>query len=280
MLARVMRVHVSKKCNGDLQMEEVLEPPPVVREIDFGAAHLPQKDCHQFVRAGKSLIDRGFVTEGTGAISSRLLASLPLCDYSEGTYWARLRKTYKGNALREAKKAEKLGFFCEEFSWRQYIPDVHEIHTSKDERGGMPMSDFYNKSIVELGGAPTQAIPVKQAKCEQHWGRYFGVFARIDGYMQGEVQTNQKLLAYIYFIRHGDCGRYSLIIGHGSFLKQNIISLLHLNIVSRILKREYGFIGLNHLMYHQWVMKKEGLQFWKKKFLFEPTFWRHPNLGW
>ncbi|OEF96831.1 hypothetical protein [Desulfuribacillus alkaliarsenatis] len=188
-------------------------------------------------------------------------------------YIQKVKKKNKGSALRHAKKSERKGYICKPFAYDLFIPDIVEINHSKEMRCGRPMTEQYRRSIDELGGAPEKYIDVKLPNCPVHYDMWWGVFQPLTGYKQGDIVTNEKLLGYIRLRRNGNYALYAQILGHGEYLKQGIMYYLHFDIMRSIsdLKNIYTK-GLEHLIYAGFYQGKEGLQQWKKKMLFEPTY--------
>lgn len=197
---------------------------------------------------------------------------IPFSDRFDFAAWEqRIGKFGKGARLRQKRKAEKLGFVCKPFAWRLHIPDVHEINHSKDERSGGPMRGGYLRSIEEMGGAPTQKFEVALPRCNNHWNLMFGAFKQIDGYMQGEVVTNEKLIAYISLRRTGDVVLYSQILGHGNYLNEGALILLHHEVIRWLSENTAeASIGLRYVIYGGAQNGGQSLYRWKRQAGFKP----------
>jgi hypothetical protein len=183
-----------------------------------------------------------------------------------------LKQFSKGFQLREIKRAVKLGLYCKPFAWKLHIPDIHEINHSKTSRSGGEMRGSYLRSIEEMGGAPDRHYPVVPPACNNHWSVSFGAFEQREGYVQGSVTTNEKLLAYISLRRTGDIALYSQILGHADFLQKGIMMLLHMDVLAWLSKKEVPAVqGLKFLMYGGAANGGQPLYSWKRKAGFRPA---------
>ena len=100
-----------------------------------------------------------------------------------------------------------------------------------------------------------------------------GVFKKEEGYKQGHIETNEKLLGFITMIRDGDYLQYSWIIGHGDYLNDGIMIFLHLNILEKIVFNKecsYGQ-GIKYIFYAGHYSGNDTLIKWKEKLFFSPT---------
>lgn len=186
------------------------------------------------------------------------------------SYLGAMRKVHKGAALRQSRKADKEGFHCKQFAWKNHIPDVVDINTSMDVRSGGVMKEAYNRGVEEMGGAPTREHKIDEPVCPAHHTYCWGVFKPEEGYKQGEIVTNEKLIAYIKFKRNGNFALYTSILGHGDFLQFGIMHRLHLTIMEWIFTNPNNYMtGLEYVAYGAIDSGTEGLQQWKKRALFE-----------
>ena len=188
-------------------------------------------------------------------------------------YIARAKRRYKGNVLRDARKSDQQGYICKPFVRELFIPDIVAINHSKEERSGGPMKETYLRSVEDMGGAPKKPVELKPPECPVHYDCWWGVFSPEPGYKQGDVVTDERLLAYIDLRRVGNFALYSLILGHGDYLKYGIMYRLHFTILEWLCNNKDRYAhGLDHLVYAGYYQGGEGLQLWKKKTLFEPAY--------
>lgn len=183
-----------------------------------------------------------------------------------------VKKSQKGNRIRLIKKARAIGYTCDFFNKRQYIPDIVEINTSKDVRSGGKMPSNYLKTVEDLGGYPQRAFNYTRPQCFLHYDVWIGVFKNEDGYRQGNITTNKKLVGYIHLRRLGEICAYSLFLGHGDYLNDGVMNLLHHHTVEWILNRKDSMvIGLKYLMYGGINHGGEGRKDWKRREGFKPA---------
>lgn len=198
-----------------------------------------------------------------------LAAVLPLKNYTcFPAFRNHIKKLYKGNVIRDARRAEREGFICGRFHPRTFAPDIVDIHHSAPERQGKPMKPHYLKSLEQVGGMPTKAYILKPPACGVHHDIYYGIFKPEAGYSLGPVTTNKKLIGYIKLNRRGNFAFYSMIIGHADFLKYGIMYALHFHIVDEILGRQRN--SLHYIIYAGFEQGTDGLKLWKKKAGFVP----------
>lgn len=183
---------------------------------------------------------------------------------------ARVGTSRRGRVTREIQKARRLGYTTKRFAKALYVPDMWEIHQSKDLRGGKPMRESYQKTIEEMGGAPRQPLEPPPPQCPLHDKCFWGVFKPEEGHKQGDVTTNERLVGYISLWSYGSHAWYSRIMGHGEHLSSGIMYLLHFSVVEDFLARpqprpEYLFYGA-----FRSGPKSGTLTEWKRRCLFEP----------
>ncbi|TCO80310.1 hypothetical protein EV699_11588 [Plasticicumulans lactativorans] len=194
-------------------------------------------------------------------------------DVASFTAWeAHIRKSFsKGERLREKRKAISQGYYVKQYASRLFIPDICDINHSKPERSGGAMRGAYLRSVEEMGGAPKVRYEVKRPACPYHWGLTFGTFISDPGHMQGSVQVDERLVAYISLRRIGDLVIYSQILGHGDHLKQGVLVLLHHEVIQWVSEQRDDLTrGLRFIMYGGAQNGGEFLFNWKRRSGFTP----------
>ncbi|HTV71951.1 MAG TPA: hypothetical protein VMF90_25750 [Rhizobiaceae bacterium] len=210
--------------------------------------------------------------------STRVLAVLDLPRF--GTfdgYLEQIKKTGpKPMALRNFRKAENAGFHCKQINPLNYVPDIFEVNHSKGERQGGLMREPYNYSIEQLGGVPREFKEVKAPADPLHNDYWWGVFEPAPGHQQADgIVTDERLVGYIMLERNGNFARYRHILGHGSYLDQGVMYLLHFSVVRWLYETQPDF---KYIIYAGWTElpskqdSRPGLTRWKKKTLFEPAY--------
>lgn len=208
---------------------------------------------------GKSLLEAGYVSEAPSAAPKIVSAAVSL-QASFGELRAKISKRYKGNFLREAKKAQAVAIFglFEPSAWAE---DIEAINKSLPERCGRPMRAAYHRTAYELRGA--YAKEPSDKACASHWSIWYGVFFN--------CEPGAKLVAYCQLRRCGELCLYSTVLGHGQHLGEGAMPYMHLEILKEIDLGGRLFEGLKWLMYAGWNDGGEGLQLWKKKAGFDPV---------
>jgi len=198
-------------------------------------------------------------------------AHLDLRGLSYDDYVRQARHKYKGNSVRDALKAQRLGFYAKLFPYALHVPDVYDINHSLDVRCGRPMSEAYRRGVEELGGWPQGHMAWAEPECPLHYDIWWGCFTREPGHRQGEVVTDERLVGYIRLRRIGNVCHYGQILGHGDFLRHGIMFLLHFEIMRWILDPRLPCAqGIEHLFYAGYFQGTSGLRFWKTKLLMAP----------
>ena len=197
---------------------------------------------------------------------------LPMAEAWDFDAWEKAIKPLSGgNRLREKRKAIELGYTVRPFEYAQYVPDIHEINHSKEVRSGGPMRGSYQRSVEEMGGAPTCLHPVRMPTCPHHWGLMFGVFRPAPGRTQGEVVVDDQLVGYISLRRVGGVALYSQILGHGDYLQDFVLVLLHHEIIRWLSGEREGLArDLEYVMYGGAESGGESLLQWKRRAGFRP----------
>jgi len=213
----------------------------------------------------RNIIEGGYV--GIGRPGREVIAYIDL-HTNYGDYINEVKKYCKGNVIRDARKAD--GYVSHVFEAANFIPDMHEINHSKEVRCGRPMAENYRRSVEEMGGAPSEWKEIKRPGCPVHWRWLWGIFKPEVGYKQGDLIVDEKLLGYISLYRSGNYAQYSMLLGHGDYLKDGIMYRLHFAVMEWLLGDDPDTDGLDFLWYCNWPNFLGGLLLWKKKAGFKP----------
>lgn len=247
-----------------------------VRTIDllYGKLGCSQQEiCQKYRSQFKKRMVNRYVTESTPFRGQFQSAVIDLTGFNYENYITLVKKVHKGAALRQSKKADHAGYYCKRFVWKNFIPDIVEINNSEEVRSGGKMSAAYRRSVEEMGGVPEKLASLRKSLCTVHCTHCWGIFKACPGYRQGDVITDEKLLAYIKFKRQGSLAIYTSILGHGDYLRYGIMYRLHYAIMEWIGQNLTGTLeGLKYLMYGAINSGETGLQQWKKRALFEGTY--------
>jgi len=191
-------------------------------------------------------------------------ALLSTQDYSHDEYLQSLRKIHKGNAVRDMQKAKAAGFFCAPFRYEVWLNDIEDINTSKETRQGRQMTSSYQRQAHELGQQSVSLTASNIPTTYECYRQMFGVFKYEANRNQANIMVNQRLCGYISLLHCKELAVYSQIIGHGDYLREGIMYLLHSYVSS------YVWHNAKYIMYGAHTSGTDGLKMWKKRMRFEP----------
>jgi len=177
--------------------------------------------------------------------------------------------------LRHAKQACNKGYRVEFFNERNHSPDMVAIHRSKKIRSFGLMTDAFSVSVDRFGGLPSDFLRPVVPACHCHWDLMLGVFIPNYDYKQGSLVTDKQLVAYARLHRTGNMLAYRGFIGHGKFVRDGVMKLLHVHIMKWVLDAindggDPRVIGVQNIAHGTIERGNQGLFFWKKKALFAP----------
>jgi hypothetical protein len=193
-----------------------------------------------------------FADDGSAHRQKRFTPMMIAVDeFSDFDKWeACIKKFGKGARLRQKRKAVERGYYVKAFPWKLFIPDVHAANVSKEVRSGGAIRANLIRSIEDMGGSPDRPYQLVEPRCTNHWAMTFGVFRKEPGHMQGTVRVDERLVGYVSLRRTGEFALYAQILGHGDYLDDGILTLLHHEIIRWIsANREGNARGLNYVMY-------------------------------
>ncbi len=168
------------------------------------------------------------------------ISLLPIAIFSNGEEYLTL-VSGKNSAAYFSRRCTKLNYTFHKLNPNMFINDIFEINTSSSERQGRTMDESYLIKVEEW-----------QHDEENKW---FGIYS-----LEG------KLVAYAWTYEVGEIALINRILGHGDYLKDNIMFLLMTNIVSY-------YIALNKtkfIMYDTFGKVENGLVMFKKRIGFKP----------
>lgn len=148
-------------------------------------------------------------------------------------------------ARKRADRARRLGYLFTDIDRSRFNDDIHEINTSMAERQGRPMSAGY---LERHNHGPLPSYP-----CARHRVHTYGV-------LHGE-----RLRAYLTVYRCGDLCLVSMILGHGDYLRDDIMYLL----AGGLVEAQAG--GGGFLFYNSHDSGTDGLRYYKERVGFRPT---------
>jgi len=219
-------------------------------------------------------------------------------------YFTSVKKIARKSAIYPARLAGRKGYFTSPFFQSCYIDDYLDINVSSAKRQGKEMSPSYLRSdsrwenyeiegtedVIELNKEryPENAEFFDNFKGTHDWGLHFGSFFPEEGHKQGNFQTNQMLVGYLYVRRFGDVASYSYIIGHSDHLRNGIMYQMHFDLIELLFNTDNEFFnGIKYIFYsghyqgeNRDGIKTWGLRRWKEKLLFKPINLQAPIISW
>jgi len=168
-------------------------------------------------------------------------------------YLKAIKKIHKGSTYYALRKAEKEEFVCKPFNLLANIENMIEINTSKPIRQGRPMDSFYS-SEDKYRKFYKKFKEQSPDACPFHYDVLFGCF------------SGDKVVGYIRLRRMGNFVQYAQLLGHGDYLKDGIMYLLHFHVMKWIFENT----DAKYLWYSWWNRGKGGVIMWKRKVGFEP----------
>lgn len=239
-------------------------------DLDYHPASFCPEPCSRIIGGVEKTFANYFLFEGGEQQPARFTPMLiDLKEFETAADWFTTRPaTYR----HQIKKSQTAGFFVAPFHMRNHSLDVFEINTSKETRSGGAIRSNLTKSLEELGGLPVIETKLGALKCSRHWRQTFGVFEPIPGYVQGELVTDRRLLAYISVVRYGELAVFAQILGHGDYLEFGVVNFLIGDFIERAMTEPWGRgSGLRYLMYGGAQNGGEGLFNFKRRTGFVPS---------
>lgn len=158
--------------------------------------------------------------------------------------WAEAHRT----ARKRAARAERLGYAVATYDRSRYLDDEFAINTSLERRQGRPMTAGYRE----------RPAASDVWSCPRHRVTAYGVFE----------PERFRLVAYAFIYRAGDLALVSQILGHGDYLRDDVMYLLMrgvLEVEADLLEVEAG----GFLVYNRHDSGTAGLRFFKERIGFE-----------
>jgi predicted O-methyltransferase YrrM len=197
-------------------------------------------------------------------------------------YEKKCRKIHSGNAVRDALKAARKGYYSKFFNPRVFVGDIVAVNTSAPERQGGPMAQHYFQSVSERGGYPLSVEPELPPTQPLLWMRHWGIFRKAPGHRQGEIVVDEELLAYCILRRCSEFLIYSTFLGNWHHLRDGVTYKMHLDLAKSILHQQSiapdepgadpALRSSRYLFYARYYTQGDGLLMWKKRMLFRPGY--------
>jgi|TARA_R110002126_G_scaffold225953_1_gene370707 hypothetical protein len=173
------------------------------------------------------------------------------------------------NVVRDFDISKNKKYIFEEFTYKNYIPDICEINKSTLKRKSK-LNKYYLRTVEEMGGYPKIEAPIENPACSLHNTRWYGVFRYLKKYKQGSIETNKKLIAYCGVARDGELSCVTFLFGHTDYLRDGVMFYLLINIIKSLSRLKNKPRCLQYWSLSS-ALEKGGLVPWKKRMLFEPA---------
>ena len=173
---------------------------------------------------------------------------LSLIDLTKINSFSDYEQSVRGKDYVSAKftRCKNRGYTFREIDRNQHFDDIFEINNSAVMRQGKKMNENYIKKTNWYE--------------PEEFTEYYGVFNK-DG----------KLVSYIHILFADEVVFIFKLLGHDSFLKDNIMYLMIYNTIERIFnKKENSYKNLKYIIYDSFFTNSEGLAFFKRRFRFSP----------
>lgn len=168
------------------------------------------------------------------------ISLLPIDQFSkEEDYLASVNG--KNSAAYFSRRCSKMGYAFRAFNPNDQIDAIYEINTSSTERQGREMDESYK---VKVNDWPSDEV-----------NQWFGIFT-----------AEGKLVAYVWTYYVGEMVLINRILGHGDYLKDNVMYLIMTSVVSECVKSD----EINFVMYDTFGKVENGLVMFKKRIGFKP----------
>ncbi|HRO75007.1 MAG TPA: hypothetical protein PLP27_02530 [Crocinitomicaceae bacterium] len=148
----------------------------------------------------------------------------------------------KNSADYFSRRSSKLGYYWKVFNANEYIDAIYEINTSASNRQGRTMDTSYLTKVTKWPNDEQNA--------------WIGVFNQED-----------KLVSYIWLVLTQELALMNRILGHGDYLKDNIMYLNNLGVISYLYEHKKQ---VHFLMYDTFGRTQNGLALFKKRIGFKP----------
>lgn len=126
-----------------------------------------------------------------------------------------------------------------------YLPDIHQINISKEERQGREMSKSYKDF--------PQAFTTEES-CDQHYSKWILCY-----------DCHGTAVAYITINFCGEMAGASQILGHADYLNDGVMLNAWVEFVRVCMEKK-----IKYIIYSRWSDGLQGLQYWKHSVGMQP----------
>ncbi|MQR01277.1 hypothetical protein [Glaciimonas soli] len=199
-----------------------------------------------------------------------MMLDLSTCIDNEA--FERILRRHSNRTLPKIRKALRLNYSVRQFALPMHVYDLHEVKISMPIRSGGPVAARWLLKPDDLATPAQTSVAADVPECPTHWTVWWGVFLPEPGHMNGALQTNERLVAYIKLTRCGDVVHYLDIMGHKDHLENGVMMLVHAHIVAWLQQAaEPSAVGVKAIWYGALEHGVPGLITWKKRAGFVPV---------
>jgi hypothetical protein len=173
---------------------------------------------------------------------------LSLIDLTKINSFSDYEQSIRGKDYVSAKfnRCKNKGYTFGELDRNKYFEDIFEINNSADMRQGKKMNKNY---VMKTNWHEPEELT-----------EYYGVFNK-----------EGKLVSYIHILFANEVVFIFKLLGHDSYLKDNIMYLMIYYTIEQIFNRkENSHKNLKYIIYDSFFTNSEGLAFFKRRFRFSP----------
>jgi hypothetical protein len=232
------------------------------REKYYGDEHI--KAIEHFKRNQNRFIKQKVGAPSPGRFTSAII------DFPKYKSFENYQNNLSKNVKRDINIARKNNFYFKEFHFDNYVIDFCEINKLQKKKrnlnGKKPLNSFYDKTAEEHGISKIYK-KIQKPEMPHHYTKWYGVFKYLKNYKQGDIVTNEKLVAYSGVAVDGELSCLTLIFGHPHYLKYGTMFFLTTNIV-----RELMGTHVKYLKYWEGPNLGGKLGEWKERILFEMKY--------
>lgn len=173
---------------------------------------------------------------------------LSLIDLTKFDSFSKYEQSVKGKDYVSVKysRCKNRGYSFSAIDRNMYIDDIFDINNSAVSRQGKKMNTNYIKKTNWYE--------------PEEFTEYYGVF-----------NSEGKLVSYIHILFANEVVFIFKLLGHDSYLKDNIMYLMVFEAIEQIFKRKDEVDhDIKYIIYDSFFTNSEGLAFFKKRFRFAP----------
>jgi len=151
----------------------------------------------------------------------------------------------KNSAAYYSRKAKSRGYVVREIDRGKHVDDLHEVKTSRPERGGRPIPEEFYERREEFPPMPNY--------------RYWGV-----------LDSAGKLVGFAWIAYYNEVAIVTGIMGHAEHLNDGVMYGLMMHVIQHASEQKAGGDPLRFIMYDTFGGAGAGMVMFKQKLGFAP----------